>query len=46
LLGVALVGGLIVGLFSLLAPLMPVILLALVGWGIYRISTNRPSPSF
>jgi hypothetical protein len=45
LLGVALVGGLIVGLFSLLAPLVPVILLALVGWGIYRISTNRPSPS-
>ena len=46
ILGVALVGGLIVGLFSLLAPLMPVILLGLVGWGIYRISTNRPSPSF
>jgi hypothetical protein len=46
LLGVALVGGLIVGLFSLLAPLVPVILLGLVGWGIYRISTNRPSPTF
>lgn len=46
ILGVALVGGLIVGLFSLLAPLVPVILLGLVGWGIYRISTNRPSPSF
>jgi hypothetical protein len=46
ILGVLLVGALIVGLISLLAPLVPVLLLALLGWAIYRISTRRPSPTF
>jgi hypothetical protein len=39
--GVALVGALVVGVVALLAPLIPVILLALLGWGIYKVS-RRP----
>lgn len=35
--GVALVGGLIAGIVALLAPLVPVILLLLLGWAVYRV---------
>ena len=39
--GVALVGAFVAALFALLAPLIPIVLLALLGWGIYRIA-SRP----
>jgi hypothetical protein len=35
--GVAMVGAFITGMVALLAPLMPVILLLLLGWGIFRL---------
>jgi hypothetical protein len=41
---VAIIGALVTALFSLLAPMIPVALVALVGWAIYRGSTRRPSP--
>jgi len=40
---VALVGALIAGLLALLAPLIPVVLLLLLGWGIYKVSRPRAS---
>ena len=46
-LAVLLIGGVIVGLLSLLAPLVPVALLALLVWAVYRIgSSRRPTPTF
>ena len=39
----ALVGALIAGLLALLAPLIPVVLLLLLGWGIYKVSRPRAS---
>ena len=41
--GIALVGALVAGLAALLTPLIPVVLLALLGWGIYRASRPRAS---
>jgi hypothetical protein len=41
---VVVVGGILAAVFALLAPLLPVALVALVGWAIYRASTRRPSP--
>ena len=40
------IGGVIVGLLSLLAPLVPIALLALLVWAIYRITQRRPTPTF
>jgi hypothetical protein len=40
--GIALVGALVAALIALVTPLLPVILLGLVGWAIYRVS-NRSS---
>jgi hypothetical protein len=46
-LGGLLISGVVVGLLSLLAPLVPVALLALLVWAIYRIgSSRRPTPTF
>jgi hypothetical protein len=42
--GIALIGAILAAIFSLLAPLLPIGIVALVGWGIYRASTRRPSP--
>jgi hypothetical protein len=41
---IAIIGGIIAAVVSLLAPLLPIAIVALVGWGIYRASTRRPSP--
>jgi hypothetical protein len=41
---VVVIGGILAALLSMLAPLLPVAIVALVGWGIYRASTRRPSP--
>jgi hypothetical protein len=41
---VVIVGGILAAVFALLAPLLPVALVALVGWAIYRASVRRPSP--
>ena len=41
--GIALVAALALGLFALVTPLIPVILLALLGWGIYKAS-RRSAP--
>jgi hypothetical protein len=41
----ALVGALLSALLSLLAPLVPVALLGLLVWAIYRV-TKRPDPAF
>ena len=46
ILGVLLIGGVIDGLMSLLAPLVPVALLGLLVWAIYRITSRRPTPTF
>ena len=46
ILGVLLIGGVIVGLMSLLAPLVPVALLGLLVWAVYRITSRRPTPTF
>jgi hypothetical protein len=46
LLAVFVVGGIIVGLLSLLAPFVPVALLGLLVWAIYRIAQRRPTPTF
>jgi hypothetical protein len=43
---VAIIGGIIVALLSFLAPLLPVAIVALVGWAIYRASTRGPSRGF
>jgi hypothetical protein len=43
--GIGLIGALVVGLIALITPLLPVILLGLVGWAIYRIS-NREQTGF
>jgi hypothetical protein len=42
--GVALVGAFVAALIALLTPLIPVVLLLLLGWGIYRVAI-RPSPA-
>jgi hypothetical protein len=42
--GIVVIGVILTALVSLLAPLLPVALVALVGWAIYRGSTRRPSP--
>ena len=41
--GVALLGAFLAALVALVTPLIPVVLLFFLGWGIYRI-TIRPSP--
>jgi hypothetical protein len=41
-----LVGALVVGLVSLLAPLLPFVVLGLLAWAIYRLVSRRPSPTF
>jgi hypothetical protein len=41
--GIALVGAFVAALLALLTPLIPVVLLALLGWGIYRASRPRTS---
>ena len=43
--GVAIIGALIVGVLSLLAPLLPVVLLGTLAWAIYRL-VRRPNPAF
>ena len=42
--GIAVVGALVAALFEVIAPLLPVLLLGLLGWAIYRASSSRPSP--
>jgi hypothetical protein len=42
---VALIGALLAALLSLLAPLLPVALLGLLVWAVYRV-TKRPNPAF
>jgi hypothetical protein len=42
--GIAIVGAIVAAILSLLAPVLPIAIVALVGWGIYRASTRRPSP--
>jgi hypothetical protein len=43
--GVALLGALVAGIFSLLAPMIPMVLLGLLVWAIYRV-VRRPTPAF
>jgi hypothetical protein len=43
--GVALIGAFVVAPLALVAPLIPVILLALLAWAIYRASGARPQAS-
>ena len=40
---IGLAGALVAGVLSLAAPLVPLALLALLGWALYRV-TRRPSP--
>ena len=42
---IALIGALLTAALSLLAPLLPVALLGLLVWAIYRV-TKRPNPAF
>ena len=42
---IALIGALLTAVLSLLAPLLPVALLGLLVWAIYRV-TKRPNPAF
>jgi len=42
---VALLGALIAGALALLAPLLPVALLALLVWALYKVA-RRPTPAF
>ena len=42
---VALIGAFLTAVVSLLAPLLPVVLLGLLVWAIYRV-TKRPNPAF
>jgi hypothetical protein len=42
---VALIGAFLAALLSLLAPLLPVALLGLLIWAVYRV-TKRPNPAF
>jgi cytosine/uracil/thiamine/allantoin permease len=42
---IALAGALLSAVVSLLAPLVPVALLGLLVWAIYRV-TKRPNPAF
>lgn len=39
--GIAVIGAILAAIVALLAPLMPLLLVVLVGWLIYRASTNR-----
>jgi hypothetical protein len=39
--GIAILGAVLTALFAIVAPLLPVLLLALVGWAIYRASSRR-----
>jgi hypothetical protein len=43
---IAIVGALLAALFAVVAPLLPVLLLGLVGWGIYRASTRSSVGGF
>jgi len=45
-LAVAVGGVLLAGILFLLAPLLPLALLGLLGWGIFKIVAPRPSPTF
>ena len=42
---IALIGALLTAVLSLLAPLLPVALLGLLVWAVYRV-TKRPNPAF
>ena len=42
--GVALVGAFFAAALALLTPLIPIVLLGLLGWGVYRLFV-RPSPA-
>jgi hypothetical protein len=42
---IALIGALLSAVLSLLAPLLPVALLGLLVWAVYRV-TKRPNPAF
>lgn len=42
-LAVGLIAALVAGFIALLLPLLPVILLGLVGWGIYKGASRRPT---
>jgi hypothetical protein len=42
--GIALVGAFIAAIVALVTPLIPVVLLLLLGWGVYRL-TIRASPA-
>jgi hypothetical protein len=44
--GIAIVGALLAALFAIVAPLLPVILLGLVGWAIYRASVGPSARGF
>jgi hypothetical protein len=33
----------VVGVVSLLAPLLPVVLLGLFGWAVYRLAVRKPA---
>jgi hypothetical protein len=39
--GVVLVGAVVVGILALLAPLLPIVLLAVFGWALYRLLAGR-----
>jgi hypothetical protein len=39
------IGALVAGALALLAPMLPVALLALLAWAIYRVA-RRPTPAF
>lgn len=41
---VAIAGAILMAVLSILGPLLPVAVVALVGWAIYRASTRHPSP--
>ena len=39
--GVALIGALLAAALALVAPLIPVVLLLLLGWGVFKLSARR-----
>lgn len=44
--GIAVVGALVAALIALITPLLPVVLLCLVGWAIYRVSARSSVRGF
>jgi hypothetical protein len=42
--GIGLTGALLAGVLSLVAPLVPLALLGLLGWGIYRLAHRHGGP--